>query len=295
MSQSLCSRSIRRSRQGALFIAACLMVAAGCEPASDKTDIPSGTNSGRAGGAGGSGDSSPSGSGGASAGNGGPGGMAAGGSGGGNSMGSGGSGGAPSSPGNGIPLPMVVTTHYENQGWFGDSVVAAAFAPGAAVIKQEASDEGPCAARVDNARGKCLKITYTPPAGVTAPAVGDPYVGVFLLTTLLMPHPELMPPGMIGDANWGAEPGKVIAPGAAAINFSAAADSAGTAVTFKAGVMTDPFVIPEQTQTLGTSWQSYSLSLAGQSYEGGVIGAFAWVLKDTTQPATFYLDNIVWE
>jgi hypothetical protein len=48
---------------------------------------------------------------------------------------------------------------------------------------------------------------------------------------------------------------------------------------------------------LGTAWKTYELSLAGQSYGGskGVIGAFAWVLKDTTKAATFYLDNIVWQ
>ena len=283
-------------RAGALALACSLTVALGCEPASDKTDIPNGPS---AGGSAGSGSSGSGGVGGSSTGAG-PGsggsGMATAGSGGGETMGGAGGGGAPPSAGPGIPLPMVVTTHYENQGWFGDSVVAAAFAPGAAVIKQEPSAEGPCAARAENARGKCLKIIYTPPPGVMPPPLpGGPYVGVFMLTTLLMPHPELTPPGMIGDANWGAEPGKVIAPGAAAITFSAAADTAGTAVTFKAGVMTDPFAIPEKTEMLGTSWQPYSLSLAGQSYEGGVVGAFAWVLQDTSQPATFYLDNIVWE
>jgi hypothetical protein len=81
------------------------------------------------------------------------------------------------------------------------------------------------------------------------------------------------------------------------IGFSAAAEVDGTAVTFKAGTDKDSFVLPEQTEVLGTAWKPLELSLAGQSYANGgkgVIGAFAWVLKDTTKAATFYLDDIVW-
>jgi hypothetical protein len=197
--------------------------------------------------------------------------------------------------GTAIPLPMSVTAQFQNQGWFADPSVSAAFQPGSMVIKQAEATTGPCAARAPEARGKCLKIVYTPPPNLMPPATGG-WVGVFFLTTLLNDHPELTPPAKAGDANWGAEPGRTVAAGATKISFSAAADAA-TSVTFKAGTDQDGFVIPEQIEMLGTAWKTYELSLGGQTYGGtkGVIGAFAWVLKDTTKAATFYLDNIVWQ
>jgi hypothetical protein len=193
-----------------------------------------------------------------------------------------------------VPLPMTVTSFYNNQGWFGDAAVAASFTTGSMVIQQGDSSSGACAARDPGARGKCLQVIYTPPAGLTPP-MGGGYVGVFFLTTLTMAHPELSPPANLGEANWGAEPGKAIAPGATQISFFAASASAGLSVTFKAGTDKDSFVLPETAETLGTTWQKVSLPLGGQSYGSSVIGAFAWVLKDTTHPATFYLDGIVWE
>jgi hypothetical protein len=175
--------------------------------------------------------------------------------------------------------------------------VAAFFASGSMVIRQAQSTAGPCAARAAGARGACLQVTYTPPAGLVQPdgGTGGTFVGVFFLTTLTMAHPELTPPAFVGDANWGAEPGKTIAPGATKISFLAAAATAGQTVSFKAGVATDPFSLPEQIETLTTTWMPYELSLAGITYPTPVLGAFAWVLHDTSQPATFYLDGIVWE
>jgi hypothetical protein len=199
--------------------------------------------------------------------------------------------------GTAVPLPMSVTAQFQNQGWFADSTVSAAFQPGSTVIKQADATTGPCAMRAPDARGKCLKIVYTPPPNLMPPATGG-WVGVFFLTTLLDDHAELTPPAKAGEANWGAEAGRNVAPGATKISFSAAAEVDGTAVTFKAGTDKDSFVLPEQTEVLGTSWKTLELSLAGQSYANppkGVIGAFAWVLKDTTKAATFYLDNIVWQ
>jgi hypothetical protein len=188
----------------------------------------------------------------------------------------------------------VVTSVFNNQGWFGDPSVAASFTTGSTVIQQADSSSGPCAARDPGARGKCLQIIYTPPRGLTPPAAGG-YVGVFFLTTLAMAHPELSPPANIGEANWGSETGAAMPAGATRISFLAAADTAGLPVTFKAGTDKDAFVLAESTETLGTSWQSHALPLGGQSYGSTVIGGFAWVLKDTTRPATFYLDGIVWD
>jgi hypothetical protein len=232
--------------------------------------------------------------------NGGTGGSATGGS----HAGTGGGGGTGSVPtdggatmtGTAVPLPMSVTAQFQNQGWFADPSVAAAFQPGSTVIKQDGATTGPCAMRPPTARGKCLKIVYTPPPNLTPP-MGGGWVGVFFLTTLLDDHPEGTPPAKAGEANWGLEAGRTVAPGAMTIGFSAAAEVDGTAVTFTAGTDKDSFVLPEQTEVLGTAWKPLELSLAGQSYANGgkgVIGAFAWVLKDTTKAATFYLDDIVW-
>ena len=154
---------------------------------------------------------------------------------------------------------------------------------------------GPCAMRMHDARGKCMKITPIPPPNLVPPATGG-WVGVFFLTTVLTDRPSATPPVKIGDANWGTsgEPGRNIAAGATRISFLAASDTAGQSVTFKAGTASDSFVVADKPETLGTGWQSYTLPLTG-SYGTNVYGAFAWVLTDTTKAATFYLDNIVWE
>jgi len=179
------------------------------------------------------------------------------GTGGAKATGSGGAGGGSGNPGGGssgqASLPMAVTDFFNNQGWFGDANIAAYFMPGSTVIRQGEVSTGPCAARVAGARGKCLEIVYTPPAGLTPPAGSGTYVGVFMLTTLTAAHPELSPPANIGDANWGAEPGKNIAPGATKISFQAATATAGLTVTFKAGTSADLFALAEQPETLSTS------------------------------------------
>jgi hypothetical protein len=207
----------------------------------------------------------------------------------GGASGAGGSAGSPGAGGAGpggtvVPLPMTVTSHYTNQGWFGDPSIQASFMPNSMVIKQVDSSIGPCANRDPMARGKCLQVVYTPPAGLTPPTVGA-FVGVFFLTTL----------STSGEANWGTEPAKNVAPGAKQISFYAAAAGDGLTVTFKAGTDKDSFVVPESTQTLTTGWKKYSLSLGNMTYGTNVIGAFAWVLLDTKKAATFYLDGIVWE
>jgi hypothetical protein len=193
-----------------------------------------------------------------------------------------------------VPLPMVVTNYFGNQGWFADPLVSASFTMGSMTIKQADSSAGPCAARDNLARGKCQEVIYTPPPGVSPGVAG--FVGVFLLTTLTMDHPTSVPPAMANQANWGLEPGKNVAAGATQISFLAASATPGLTVIFKAGVMgKDTFVMPDTPENLTTSWQKFSLPLAGLSYGTNLVGPFAWVLTDTSRPATFYLDGIVWE
>lgn len=202
----------------------------------------------------------------------------------------GGAGPAPST--GGVALPMSVTAQFQNQGWFADPSVEMFFA-GGMVIRQVDGTTGPCAARLPQVRGKCVKVTYTPPDGLVPPPTGG-WVGVYFLTTANNDHPEATPPVRVGEANWGIEPGLNIAPGATKISFLAAADEEGVAVSFKAGTDKDTFTVQEQRQVLGTAWKRHELPVSGV-YGSSVIGGFAWVLGDTTRPATFYLDNIVWE
>jgi hypothetical protein len=279
---------------------------ASCAPQASKTENPAPARPG--GGTGGSGPSGGSpGNGGSTGAGGTTGGSASGGSGPGAGMAttggsSGGSvpvdgGASPIVAGPVIPLPMVVTTQYSNQGWFGDTSLTSAISSGM-LIQQGTSVTGPCAMRAPDARGQCLKIVYTPPAGLVPPTKdGKPagYVGVFFLTTILMADPNAIPPLKIGDANWGSQPGKNVAPGATKIAFSAASETEGLSVGFKAGVTNDSLLLMDQVEVLGTAWKSLAISLVGQSYGTNLIGAFAWVISDTTKPATFYLDNIVWE
>jgi hypothetical protein len=197
-------------------------------------------------------------------------------------------------PGVPVPLPLVVTDHFPGVGWFGDGAVMAHFAAGSMIIQQGESAAGPCAARPAGARGRCLKVSYLPPPGLP-PVPNGGWVGVYFLRPLALPHPEASPPARSGEPNWGLEPGLPVAAGATRIAFAAAGATAGLKVTFRAGTDKDPFVLPEQNEILAAAWTKYALPLAGASYPTGVLGAFAWVLKDTTQPATFYLDDLVWE
>jgi hypothetical protein len=196
-------------------------------------------------------------------------------------------------PGAPVPLPLVVTEQFPDVGWFGDPAVMAQFQPGSMIIRQGAGSAGPCAARRPGARGRCLEIRYTPPPGLQ-PGPGGGWVGVYFLRALASPHPQAMPPAHAGEPNWGLEPGLPVAAGATRISFLAAAE-ASVGVTFRAGTDHDDFVLPEQSELLVTGWTAHALPLAGATYSSGVLGAFAWVLKDTTRPATFYLDDLVWE
>ena len=200
-------------------------------------------------------------------------------------------------PGQAVGLPLVVTDHFENRGWFGDPSIVAHFGTSQVVIREvdaTTSGAGPCAARPPGARGKCLRFTYTPPAGLTPPATGG-HVGVFFLRTLKFFHPEVAPTPRPGTANWGWEPAVALAPGATRVTFHAAAETAGLQVTFRTGTEHDAFVVPEQTEVLGTTWTQHTISLEGLGYGWNLFGPFAWMLKDTTRPATFYIDGVVWE
>jgi Thaumatin family len=194
-------------------------------------------------------------------------------------------------PGAPNPLPLVVTDHFQNRGWFGDGSITMFFKTGATLIKEAPSVTGPCANRPAGAKGKCLQITYTPPAGLAAPAKGA-FVGVYFLPTLRASHPEAN--AKVGDPNWGIEPGVPVAPGAKRLTFYGAADQP-TRVAFRGGTDKDNIYLPEAVEILEPKWTQYSISLAGGDTGGALLGGFAWTIKDTTKPATFYIDGIVWD
>ena len=74
-----------------------------------------------------------------------------------------------------------------------------------------------------------------------------------------------MPPVRVGDANWGVEPGRNVAPGATKISFLGAADQEGVGGDASRPAPTrTPSRVPEQRQLLGTAWKTYELPLAGR-------------------------------
>jgi hypothetical protein len=262
------------------------IVTAACGPASNMSENP-GARPGGAGGGGstgtggsaatGTGGSSPTGTGGSSA------------------SGTGGAGGSGSAPGGGLSLPMVVTTNFDNQGWFADPELEKAFQPGSTIIRQDATPTGPCAMRMSQARGKCLKVSYTPPPNLMPPATGG-WVG-----RVLPDHRADRP--TVGDAageGGRCQLGDLGGTGAQhrdgrhQDHLPGRRRHRGPARDLQAGTASDSFVVADKPEVLGTGWQSYTLPLSG-SYGTNVFGAFAWVLTDTTKAATFYLDNIVWE
>lgn len=269
---------------------AALLVSAGCAPNATKSETPSRTDTTRKGGSGGQGTDGSGGTG-----NGGSNGSA----GAGGNSGSAGAGGSPAANSDGgvaagpvVPLPVVVTRHFDNQGWFADPALEMKFMPGSTIIRHGVNATGLCGPgrSMPAPKGDCLKVIYTPPDGVVPPAMGG-WVGVFLLTTLL-------DPSVVGQPNWGVsgEAGKNIAAGASTISFLAASDSEGQQVVFKAGTKSDSFIVEDVPQTLSTGWKPFSIPLgAAGPYGNNVYGGFAWVLTDTTKPATFYIDGIVWE
>jgi hypothetical protein len=189
-----------------------------------------------------------------------------------------------------IGLPLVVTDRYQNRGWFGDPAIEKFFGTSSPVISEASVITGLCGMRA-SMQGKCIKVTYTPPAGLT-PAPGS-FVGSFFLETLKFFHPEVSPTPRPGTANWGYEPTFSLPPGATDVSFFAAAEQPVT-VTFRAGVDRDTFVTPDVTETLTPSWKQYRIPLGGANYAKNLIGAFGWLITDLGKPATFYLDGVVW-
>jgi hypothetical protein len=292
---------------------------AACAPSGSNGGNPPTGSAGAAGGRGSGGSSSAGGgpgAGGSSSAGGGPGGSGAGtgGSAGGNTGGSGtggagtpaggaGGGGSSDGPVGGgddggappagpmSPLPLVVTTYFPNRGWFGDASISPHFKPG---LITETPGAGMCANRPPGAKGQCLQIKYTPPPGLNPPAPPVSHVGAFMLTTLRMSH-GTDPSGKAGLPNWGLEPGVRVAPGARRIAFHAASEQP-VKVAFHGGVKgKDTAITPPRAEHLTGAWKQYEVPLAGTKIGDSLVGGFGWTYWDTSKPATFYVDGIVWD
>jgi hypothetical protein len=179
-----------------------------------------------------------------------------------------------------VSLPFVVSDEFFPSGFMGDS-------PTDFNAIQASSDASKCPARVAGAVGSCYSFTWTPQRVGDA---GSSWVGVY------WQYPS---------NNWGAQPGLSIKPGATKVTFTAAAKTDGVVAKFISGGVNYPIPTAgianadtyesDISPTLTTSWQPFEISLSGDSYTS-VIGGFAWsITTSSTDPITFYVDNIQWE
>jgi hypothetical protein len=183
-------------------------------------------------------------------------------------------GGSSDSP---ATLPFAVDQYYAASGFMGDGAT-----PGLIVLDNTCRDPRPA-----SAMGQCYRFTYQ------RGAAG--WGGVY------WQYPA---------NNWGATPGKRIAPGATRIRFYAAGAAGGEPVSFIAfgvgvgdatAVYRDPPTVTV-TQTLTTTMTPYEITLTGQTYDA-VIGGFGWVSppagvtlpSDAGAPLVFYVDDIEWQ
>jgi hypothetical protein len=179
-----------------------------------------------------------------------------------------------------VSLPFTVSDDFVPSGFMGDS-------PTDFNGIKMSSDSTKCITRLSGAKGACYTISWTPTFVGDA---GSAWVGVY------WQYPS---------NNWGAKTGRVVAPGATKVTFSAAGAAGGEAVEFIVGGVNNPagaVVLPNADSfnvhtnaTLTTSWATYEVSLADTSYSS-VIGGFAWsITTSSTTPITFYIDDIEWE
>ena len=191
------------------------------------------------------------------------------------------SGPAAEAGGAGIPLPFYVSNQFVPTGFMGDSqasMSAVTLAHDATTCKTP---------RQPGAGGDCFTATWAPKLG----DAGAAWAGVYWQSPA---------------NNWGAKPGKAIAPGAKTVSFYAAGAVGGEIIQISAGGINangasatlpygDTFTVKLPAITLTPTWTKYQLSLQGASYSS-VLGGFCWVVSTTaSESVTFYIDDIQWE
>ncbi len=189
-----------------------------------------------------------------------------------------------------LPLPFFVNApgNFVKSGFMGDAGSTVVASPSAT------DSDGTCAGNRASASagGDCdtFKINALPTGGMA-------WQGVFY---------------QFPANNWGALPGRLIQSGAMSVDISARA-SRTVAVEFQIG-MCDPtdatncpdgfFKYPDtadmkHTVSIGTSWTTVTVSLAGVDYSKGVHGAVSWSidsddLQGDSSELDLYLDNLSW-
>ena len=105
--------------------------------------------------------------------------------------------------------------------------------------------------------------------------------------------------------NWGQNPGQMIVPGATNLSFFAATDVPELTLYFFAGGVNqvtepDPDLPYRDTMkaeikiSVTPELRKYSIPLASEDYEGGVLGGFGWGVF-TVEGGRLWLDDIRWE
>ncbi len=185
---------------------------------------------------------------------------------------------APSGP---VALPFLLSDEFAPSGYMGDSTDDF----NAIAMSKDGTDcKSPRAA---GAAGDCYSVTWKPVLTSGAPSA---WVGVY------WQYPA---------NNWGAKPGKSVAPGATKVTFQAAGAAGGESVRFVVGGVNTKggdATLPDKDAfevgldvTLTAAWTKYEIPLDGAAYDA-VIGGFAWVAKATAaSPVAFYVDDVRWE
>lgn len=179
-----------------------------------------------------------------------------------------------------VSVPFVVSDHFFPSGFMGDSPTDFN-----AIVMS--SDSSKCPTRAPGVQGACYSIAWTP---TFVQGAKSAWVGVY------WQYPS---------NNWGGDPGQAINAGATKVTFMAQGAKGGEQIEFLAGgvnvsksnpslTYADTFSATTQV-TLTNAWAPYEVSLTGDMYSN-VIGAFAWsITTSSTDPITFYVDDIEWE
>jgi hypothetical protein len=182
----------------------------------------------------------------------------------------------------GVGLPFYVSDQFVPTGFMGDSTASM----NAITLAHDATTcKSP---RQPGAGGDCFTATWAPTLSGDA---GSAWAGVYWQSPA---------------NNWGALPGKAIAPGATKVSFYAAGAQGGETIQVSVGGINanganpnlkygDTFSIKLPPITLTTNWTQYEIPLQGAQYTT-VLGGFCWVVTSTaSESITFYVDDIQWE
>jgi hypothetical protein len=170
-----------------------------------------------------------------------------------------------------VPLPFVVSDYFSPDGFWGDGEVRGQ------LDVQRACPDVPA-----GAAGDCYAVRYFPGA--------RRFAGI----NWQYPH-----------NNWGAHPGRQVAPGATRITFSVRGAAGGEVVAFSAGqtgssnAHNDNFSLNADRVTLTRDWTPVTVLLRGERYDGpsGLIGAFVVSLTAPSddRPVEFFLADLRWQ